>query len=254
MSPRPTANLQSLLDAAGDALTGERLRLVQRAYLIAAYWHRGQLRRSGDPYVSHPVAVAVILAELGMDHELICAGLLHDVLEDTACPVEELVAEVGEAITDLVRGFAALDDPGRRPADWATSTDERVLTLKLADRLHNLRTIGFLPEAKQHQKSRETLDVVAPVARRLRLTQVEEELRRLSRAALSGRRGVPASFGVISAGAIMLPPVARGRWLEEWLGELHVLPGARARLRFALRVLAGMPRMAVTLRRRSAGR
>ncbi|GAA3539308.1 hypothetical protein GCM10022419_019170 [Nonomuraea rosea] len=252
-----TGALGPLLSAAGDGLSGERLRLVERAYELAAYWHRDQRRRSGDPYITHPVAVAVILAELGMDHEMICAGLLHDVLDDTACPEEELVAEFGEQVVGMLRGLLALEHPGRRPPDWETATDERVLTLKLADRLHNQRTMRFLPEDRQRVKCRETLDVAAPVAARLGLVQVEEELRRLAAAGLSGlcaaklpeSGGIRASFGVISAVAILLPAGARGRWLEEWLGELHALPGRRARLGFAARLVAGMPRMARTLRR-----
>ncbi|MFC4113687.1 HD domain-containing protein [Nonomuraea zeae] len=264
--------LGPLLAAAGERLSGERLRLVERAYEVAAHWHRDQVRHSGDPYITHPVAVAVILAELGLDHEMICAGLLHDVLDDTACPEDELVAEFGQPVVDVLRGLLALDDPERRPPDWAISTDERVLLLKLADRLHNQRTMRFLPEERQRQKCRETLDVVAPVAARLGLVQVEEELRRLaserlsgmsrvepsgpsvaelseaSAAQLAGTGGIRTSFGVITAGAILLPPVTRARWLEEWLGELHALPDRRARLGFALRLLAGMPRMARTLR------
>ncbi|MGP3956607.1 HD domain-containing protein [Nonomuraea sp. 3N208] len=246
--PNLYGRLQPVLDAAGERLTGERLDLVQHAHLVAAYWHRDQLRQSGDPYITHPIAVATILAELGMDHELICAGLLHDVLEDTACTEEELLAEFGEPVVELLRAFLTLDDPERRAPDWETSTDERVLTLKLADRLHNHRTLRFLPEEKQRRKSRETLDVVVPIAGRLGLVQVEEELRRLSTATLSGRGGIGASFRVITAGAIMLPAEARGRWLEEWLGELHALPGRRARLGFAVRLIAGMPRLARTLR------
>ncbi|AQZ60404.1 hypothetical protein BKM31_01735 [[Actinomadura] parvosata subsp. kistnae] len=230
----------------------EQVRLVRRAYEVAARWHDGQFRRDGSPYITHPVAVAVILAELRMDHELLCAALLHDVLPDTACPPEELAAEFGSVIIGLLRGLERLDDDRCRPPDWATSMDERVLTLKLADRLHNQRTIRGLPEARQRVNSRENLEVVAPVAARLGLRQVEEELRRLALANLSGLGGAHVSFGVVAAGAILLPPVARARWVEEWLGELLALPGGRARSRFAFRLLAGMPRMALTLRRHEA--
>ncbi|WP_240972571.1 HD domain-containing protein [Nonomuraea composti] len=212
---------------------------------------RRAVRRDGSPYITHPVAVAVILAELRMDHELLCAALLHEVLEATACPEEELAAEFGPVIIGLLRamrcGFAR-----RTPPEWPVSMDKRLLTLKLADRLHNQRTIGGLPEARQRVNSRENLEVVAPVAARLGLPQVEEELRRLALANLSGLGGAHVSFGVVAAGAILLPPVARTRWVEEWLGELLALPGGRARLRFAFRLLAGMPRMALTLRRHAA--
>ncbi|MEV4355759.1 HD domain-containing protein [Nonomuraea sp. NPDC049625] len=138
-------SLRPLLEAAGDTLNGERLRMVEQAHLTAAHWHRGQRRRSGEPYISHPVAVATILAELGMDHEVLCAALLHDVLEDTDCPEQELVREFGEPIVRLVRDMAALRDPRQVPVIWTSETGERVLMLKLADRLHNLRTLRRLP-------------------------------------------------------------------------------------------------------------
>jgi hypothetical protein len=247
-----SGHLQPLLKAVGGSLTGERLRLVRRAYEVAERWHSGQLRRDGSPYITHPVAVAVILAELDLDHEMLCAALLHDVLADTACPEAELAAEFGAPIIDLLRGMRMLDYAKRRPPEWPVSTDERVLTLKLADRLHNQRTISGLPEARQRVNSQENLDVVAPVARRLGLTEVEEELRRLAMANLSGLGGTRAFFGAITAGAIMLPAAVRARWLEEWLGELLALPGGRARLRFTFWLLAGMPSMALTLRRQDA--
>ncbi|MEV0995079.1 HD domain-containing protein [Nonomuraea sp. NPDC050202] len=247
-----SGHLQPLLKAVGGSLTGERLRLVRRAYEVAERWHSGQLRRDGSPYITHPVAVAVILAELDLDHEMLCAALLHDVLADTACPEAELAAEFGAPIIDLLRGMRMLDYAKRRPPEWPVSTDERVLTLKLADRLHNQRTISGLPEARQRVNSQENLDVVAPVARRLGLTEVEEELRRLAMANLSGAGGARTFFGAITAGAIMLPAAARARWLEEWLGELLALPVGRARYRFTFRLLAGMPRMALTLRGQAA--
>ncbi|GAA2204424.1 hypothetical protein GCM10009850_003510 [Nonomuraea monospora] len=239
-----SGHLQPLLKVAGGSLTGEQLGVVRRAYEVADRWHSGQFRRDGSPFITHPVAVAVIVAELDLDHEMLCAALLHEVPTDAEA--------FGERITDLLHGMRMLDDAERRPPDWAVSTDERVLTLKLADRLHNQRTISGLPESRQRVKSQENLDVVAPVARRLGLTEVEEELRRLAMANLSGLGGAQACFGVITAGAIMLPAGVRGRWLEEWLGELLALPGGRARLRFVCWLMAGMPRMALTLRRRDA--
>ncbi|MFB4264911.1 HD domain-containing protein [Nonomuraea sp. GTA35] len=245
-------HLQPLLTAVGGSLTGERLRLVRRAYEVADRWHSGQFRLDGSPYITHPVAVAVILADLDLDHEMFCAALLHDVLDDTACTEEELAAEFGESITNLVRGMWTLDDAGRRPPDWPVTTDERVLTLKLADRLHNQRTSGGLSWEKRRVKAQESLDVLVPLAGRLGLPEVEEELRRLAMANLSGAGGARAFFGAITAGAIMLPAAARARWLEEWLGELLALPVGRARYRFTFRLLAGMPRMALTLRGQAA--
>ncbi|MEW9549296.1 HD domain-containing protein [Nonomuraea sp. NPDC050783] len=181
---------------------------------------------------------------------MICAALLHDVLEDTGCPEPELAAAFGETVVRLVRGVSALDDPERLPPDWRDTTDERVLAIKLADRLHNLRTARFLPEDKRRRKARETLELFVPVAGRARLEPVGRELQRLSAANLPGR----GSFALIAAGAVLLPPGARARYVEEWLGELHALPGPRARARFALQLVAGMPRMAATLRRGNAPR
>ncbi|MEV6029809.1 HD domain-containing protein [Nonomuraea sp. NPDC052116] len=242
-------SLRPLLEAVGDTLNGERLRMVEQAHLTAAHWHRGQCRRSGEPYISHPVAVATILAELGMDHEVLCAALLHDVLEDTDCPERELVREFGEPIVRLVRDMTALRDPRQVPVIWASETGERVLMLKLADRLHNLRTLRWLPEAKRRRTAQQTLDIFAPVAGRLGLGHLEQELERLAIANLPGREGMQASFGVIAAGAILLPREWRARWLEEWLGELRTLPGRWSRIRFAVQVLSGTPWLAMTLRR-----
>ncbi|MFI9835905.1 HD domain-containing protein [Nonomuraea sp. NPDC051941] len=245
-------SLRPLLEAVGDTLNGEWLRMVEQAHLTAAHWHRGQRRRSGEPYISHPVAVATILAELGMDHEVLCAALLHDVLEDTDCPEQELVREFGEPIVRLVRDMAALRDPRQVRVIWASETGERVLMLKLADRLHNLRTLRWLPEARRRRTAQQTLDIFAPVAGRLGLGRLEQELERLAIANLPGREGIRASFGVIAAGAILLPREWRARWLEEWLGELQALPDRWPRIRFAVQVLGGMPWLAMTLRRRDS--
>ncbi|MFI6991336.1 HD domain-containing protein [Nonomuraea wenchangensis] len=228
-----------------DGAAGEPLRLVRRAYEVAAHWHDGQRRHSGDPYVTHPLAVAVILAEQGVrDHEILCAALLHDVLDDTACPEAEL-AEFGDDVMALLRGFRALDDPHGLPPDRRDLADERVLALKLADRLHNLRTARFLPEAKRARKARETLELYVPAAGRAGLERVGEELRRLATANLPGN----GPYRLVRAGAVLLPRHARTRYLEEWLAELHTIPGRRERRRFAAGLLLGMPSLAAALGR-----
>ncbi|MFD1544761.1 HD domain-containing protein [Nonomuraea guangzhouensis] len=241
-----------LEDALPDYLTADQARLVERAYTVAAYWHRDQTRRSGEPYITHPLAVAAILAGLGADHELLCAALLHDVLEDTACPETELAAEFGETIVRLVTDLRPLDDPALLAEGRAAGTDERVLTLKLADRLHNQRTMRFLPPEKQLRKARETLDVFVPIAGWLGMNEIARELEGLAQARLdvSGDAGTQAFLRVITAGAIILPHAVRARWIAEWLGELHALPDRRARRRFTAELLIGMPRLAVMLRRR----
>ncbi|MEV4053576.1 HD domain-containing protein [Amycolatopsis sp. NPDC049688] len=228
-------------------------RLVERAYVFAAFWHRGQTRRSGDPYISHPVEVGATLAGLGLDAPMVCAGLLHDVGEDTDCPPGLLRAEFGDEVAALVEGLLVLE----RDGGSLESAGRRVLILKLADRLHNMRTIRFVPRAKQERKSRETLDVLVPLAGRLGLDTVKEQLEALSLATLypdrftihnGSVRGLRVSRRVLTISAVLLPAEARARWLEEWTAELHALPGRRARARFTVQLLAGMARLAVVLR------
>ncbi|MEU7898587.1 HD domain-containing protein [Nonomuraea sp. NPDC049152] len=238
-------SIQPILAALPHELPPEQLRMVERAYTVAAFWHRDHRRRSGEPYIVHPVAVAMILAELDMDHELLCAALLHDVLEDSACTDTELLRDFDERIVALVRGLNAL----RHSADLEWCADERVLTLKLADRLHNQRTMEFLPRDKQRRKSRETLRAFAPAAARLGLEPIRQELEQLAGSVLSAPAEIRFTFHTVAIGATILPAEVRTRWLAEWLGELHALPGGCARLRFVVRLLWGMPRMAAVLRR-----
>ena len=173
------------------------VRLIERAYESAAYWHRDQKRRSGDPYITHPLAVATILAELGMNTETICAALLHDTVEDTPYTLTELRGEFGEDIAALVDGVTKLDKVKYgesaeaetvRKMVVAMSRDIRVLVIKLADRLHNMRTLRYLPREKQERKSREVLEIFAPLAHRLGMTKVKWELEDLAFATLYPKR------------------------------------------------------------------
>ncbi|HSR86467.1 MAG TPA: RelA/SpoT family protein [Streptosporangiaceae bacterium] len=173
------------------------IRLIERAYEAAARLHAGQSRRSGDPYITHPLAVATILAELGMPHDTICAALLHDTVEDTQYTVDQLREEFGEDIAALVDGVTKLDkvkygDAAQaetvRKMVVAMSRDIRVLVIKLADRLHNMRTLRYIPRAKQEQKSRETLEIFAPLAHRLGMNTVKWELEDLAFATLFPKR------------------------------------------------------------------
>ncbi len=165
------------------------LRLIERAYEVAAYHHRDQKRKSGDPYITHPLAVATILAELGTDDETLCAALLHDTVEDTAYSLEELKADFGPNVALLVDGVTKLDkvkvgDAAQaetvRKMVVAMSRDIRVLVIKLADRLHNMRTMRYLPPHKREQKSRETLEIFAPLAHRLGMNTIKWELEDLA--------------------------------------------------------------------------
>ena len=173
------------------------IRLIERAYESAAYWHRDQKRRSGDPYITHPLAVATILAELGMNTETICAALLHDTVEDTPYTLTELRGEFGEDVAALVDGVTKLDKVKYgesaeaetvRKMVVAMSRDIRVLVIKLADRLHNMRTLRYLPREKQERKSREVLEIFAPLAHRLGMTKVKWELEDLAFATLYPKR------------------------------------------------------------------
>ena len=173
------------------------LSMLQRAYEVAEAKHATQLRRSGDPYITHPLAVANILAELGMDTTTLVAALLHDTVEDTGYPLEALTADFGPEVGHLVDGVTKLDKvvlgtaaeaETIRKMIIAMARDPRVLVIKVADRLHNMRTIRFLPPEKQVSKSRETLEVIAPLAHRLGMATVKWELEDLSFAILHPKR------------------------------------------------------------------
>jgi GTP pyrophosphokinase len=173
------------------------VRTVERAYTVAARWHKDQKRKSGDPYITHPLAVATILAELGMNTETICAALLHDTVEDTPYTLTELRGDFGEDVAALVDGVTKLDKVKYgesaeaetvRKMVVAMSRDIRVLVIKLADRLHNMRTLRYLPRDKQERKSREVLEIFAPLAHRLGMTKVKWELEDLAFATLFPKR------------------------------------------------------------------
>ncbi|MFH5823231.1 RelA/SpoT family protein [Georgenia sp. AZ-5] len=167
--------------------------LIVRAYEVAERAHRGQLRKSGDPYITHPVAVATILAELGMTPPTLAAALLHDTVEDTGYSLEELRGQFGDEIALLVDGVTKLDkvtygDAAQaetvRKMVVAMAKDIRVLVIKLADRLHNARTWKYVPAEKAGKKARETLEIYAPLAHRLGMNTIKWELEDLSFATL----------------------------------------------------------------------
>ncbi|MGW7007189.1 RelA/SpoT family protein [Streptomyces sp. NPDC054933] len=169
------------------------LRQIERAYQVAERWHRGQKRKSGDPYITHPLAVTTILAELGMDPATLMAGLLHDTVEDTEYGLDTLRRDFGEQVALLVDGVTKLDKVKFGEAAQAETVrkmvvamakDPRVLVIKLADRLHNMRTMRYLKREKQEKKARETLEIYAPLAHRLGMNTIKWELEDLAFAIL----------------------------------------------------------------------
>ncbi|MGX1758037.1 RelA/SpoT family protein [Streptomyces lydicus] len=169
------------------------LRQIERAYQVAERWHRGQKRKSGDPYITHPLAVTTILAELGMDPATLMAGLLHDTVEDTEYGLDTLRGDFGDQVALLVDGVTKLDRVKFGEAAQAETVrkmvvamakDPRVLVIKLADRLHNMRTMRYLKREKQEKKARETLEIYAPLAHRLGMNTIKWELEDLAFAIL----------------------------------------------------------------------
>jgi guanosine-3',5'-bis(diphosphate) 3'-pyrophosphohydrolase len=169
------------------------LALLERAYLTAERMHGDQMRKSGDPYITHPLAVTTILAEIGMTEPTLVAALLHDTVEDTPYTLEQVRADFGDEVARLVDGVTKLDKVKYgasaqaetiRKMIVAMSRDIRVLVIKLADRLHNMRTLRHVPQASQERTARETLDIYAPLAHRLGMNTVKWELEDLAFAAL----------------------------------------------------------------------
>lgn len=204
-------NLQSILDHLQDLSVIDRM-MIEKAYQKAESAHAGQIRKSGEPYFSHCVAVAHILAEMKLDAEAIAAALMHDLVEDTNISVEELRNEFGKNVAQIVDGVSKLKNlPIKVDANkkgkvadkeleyvrkmlLAMNDDVRVVLVKLADRLHNMRTLHYMSPEKQQQKAQETLDIFAPLANRLGIWQIKWELEDLS-----FRYLMPEKFKAIAA-------------------------------------------------------
>ncbi len=166
--------------------------MIEKAYSIASKAHEGQLRKSGEPYIIHPLCVALILAELELDKETIVGGILHDVVEDTVMTIDEIAKEFSDEVALLVDGVTKLTQldlsqdkieiqaENLRKMFLAMAKDIRVILIKLADRLHNLRTLQYQSPAKQVEKARETMDIYAPIAHRLGISKIKVELDDLS--------------------------------------------------------------------------
>jgi HD domain len=189
------------------AQPGADIESIQRAFKVAAYCHHGQVRRSGDPYVTHPVSVATILAEIGADDQMLCAAILHDTVEDTPYTLTALRRDFGAETAAMVAEQMTLDQisggqerKAARAMTAITSADSRVVALKIADRLHNMRTLSYMPQESQLRKARETLDLFGPVARHLNMAAAGAELEALAFAALHRARPMrPACHRTIIA-------------------------------------------------------
>ncbi|MBV7293349.1 RelA/SpoT family protein [Corynebacterium sp. TAE3-ERU16] len=245
-SSRQQVNMRSMSARLARSLTGTRTKVdpvldplvsihrkihpkadidtLQHAYHTAERLHEGVYRKSGDPYITHPLAVATIAAEIGMDTTTLVAALLHDTVEDTDYSLEDLTAEFGEEVARLVDGVTKLDKVALgaaaeaetiRKMIVAMSQDPRVLVIKVADRLHNMRTMRFLPPEKQAKKARQTLEVIAPLAHRLGMATIKWELEDLSFAIL-----YPKKFDEIVRLVADRAP-SRDRYLAEIIADVQ---------------------------------
>ena len=184
----PEALLRELLNRVRRYHPSDDLSMIEKAYHVADTAHEGQLRKSGEPYVIHPLCVGIILADLEMDKETIAAGILHDVVEDTDMTVEEIRREFGDDVALLVDGVTKLGQvdykvekveiqaENLRKMFLAMARDIRVIIIKLADRLHNMRTLEYMRREKQLEKASETMDIYAPIAQRLGISRIKVEL------------------------------------------------------------------------------
>src|SRR4051812_46867650 len=197
MTESVNAAAKELLLRVGESVPPERVRLIEEAFLFAHESHDGQMRRSGDPYIIHPLDAALTVADLNLDGAAIAAALLHDVVEDCGVPIEEISRRFGDDVGRLVEGVTKLsrlnlrnrEGPGwddqiqadnLRKMFLAMAEDIRVVIIKLADRLHNMRTLDALAPVKQERIARETMELYAPLAHRLGLGQIGHELEDLA--------------------------------------------------------------------------
>ena len=198
-SAPPSQEIAPLVDAYREHHARSSTAMISRAYELARDAHTGQVRKSGEPYVQHPVAVAKIVAELGLDDVTISAALLHDAVEDTGVTLEDLTLAFGPDVAAIVDGVTKLDRlkfDSKEAQQAATvrkmlvamAKDMRVLIIKLADRLHNMRTVAAMPAWKQERTAQETLDIYAPLAHRLGMQEMRQQLEDLCFAALHPKR------------------------------------------------------------------
>lgn len=221
----PAMEVQEIVEEYRRSHPKQPTALITDAYRVAAGYHEGQLRRSGEPYITHPLAVAAIVSRYGMDSVTIAAALLHDAVEDTVLTLDEVEADFGPEVREIVDGVTKLErvqfdsKEAQQAATMrkmlvAMAKDLRVLVIKLADRTHNMRTIAALPAWKQERTAQETLDIYAPLAHRLGMQEVKQQLEDLSFASLHPKR-----YAEIDHMVAMRTP-ERDRYLLEVLDEV----------------------------------
>src|SRR5712671_1523550 len=182
---------EDLLERVRSYTSDEEREFLRRAYVFSALEHKGQVRHSGEPYLVHPLEVASILADMRLDPVAIAAGLLHDVVEDTLTTIEKIQEHFGPEVAHVVEGVTKISaitfsSSEERQAEnfrkmlLAMVDDIRVILVKLADRVHNMRTLGHLPEERRVKIAQETRDIYAPIANRLGMSKVKNELEELS--------------------------------------------------------------------------
>ncbi len=219
--------IENLVEVASSYLEPSQVDQLKQAYVVARDAHSGQFRSSGEPYVTHPVAVSQILADMRLDHETLIAALLHDVIEDTPVTQEQLAAQFGQTVGELVEGVSKLDKLQFRSKEEAQAEnfrkmmmamvqDLRVILIKLADRTHNMRTLDSLRPDKRRRIARETLEIYAPIANRLGIHNIKFELEEL------GFKGLyPNRFRVLSE----VVRYAKGNRKEMLLGVEQEIAG-----------------------------
>ncbi len=201
--------IDSLALELGKYLDDDQVSQVKKAYYFAEQAHQGQKRKSGEDYITHPLAVAAILADMHMDHQCLMAALLHDVIEDTGVPKHMLATEFDEDVANLVDGVSKLKSMFQTRAEaqaenfqkmtLAMAKDIRVILVKIADRLHNMRTLGALSPEKRRRIAKETLEIYAPIANRLGMNTIRIEFEELGFKAMYPLRSSMIEKAVLKA-------------------------------------------------------
>lgn len=226
MAKQTDFTVQDVLNKCRTYMNDKHVAFVEKAYIIAEKAHQGMVRKSGEPYIVHPIQVAGILASIHMDPDTVAAGFLHDVVEDTDYTYDDMVTMFSQSVADIIEGVTKIGQveyqskaenkaENHRKMLLAMAKDFRVIIVKLADRLHNMRTMEYQSEEKQHQKSAETLEIYAPLAHRLGMSKIKWELEDLSLRYLESK----AYYNIVSL--MKSKREERESWVNETIEELQ---------------------------------